>query len=53
MFNWLRRWREASRRAAEDEARLRKGEGEPMAAPDQIAQLVRLVGEAQPDDPGP
>ncbi len=55
MFDWLRRLREANRRAAEDEARLTKGtgQGEPMAEINPLGELVRLAGESQPDDPGP
>ena len=47
MLKWLRRRREARRRAVEDAARLakRSDQSEPRSDPDPIEELVRIVGE--------
>ena len=48
VLKWLRRRREARRRAVEDTARLakRSDEGELRSDPDPIEELVRIVGES-------
>ena len=48
MFKWLRRRREAARRAAEDANRLRKrnDQAERPAGPDPIQELARILGSS-------